>query len=84
MYVSRLFDCLDISGGTDPEELGVAAKLFYAKVLRQLQATELLAPKRTWSRAMSHAMSHYIAFKAEEAAHRHFPATASASTHYKA
>ena len=81
MYVSRMLNCFEISDEFDPEDLGVLAKLFHTKMLRQLQVTELMSPKNPWSRAMSQAFTHYINFKAEECAHRPIPKCHSADLH---
>ena len=55
--------------------------VFRLAFLLHLLILLLLAPKRPWSRAMQQALSHYIGFKAEEAAQNHMPAASSASTH---
>ena len=67
-----------MEGDAEIGDLGVLAKVYYTKVLRMMQATELLAPKLPWSRDMQGAISHYFFYKVEEAAQAHMPKTASA------
>ena len=76
MYLSRFFSCLEITGAAEEVDLGVMAMLCKAKVVKELQTTELLAPKRPWSRAMAAAFTHFITFSAEKAAQENQPVTA--------
>ena len=77
--LSRFYDCLEVEGGAEVGDLGVLAKVYYAKVLRWMQATQLLAPRLPWSRDMQAAISHYALYKVEEATQSLMPKTASAN-----
>ena len=78
-YLSRLFHCLEITGASEDADCGVLAGLFHTKTLKQLQATELLSPKLPWTRHMASALSHFITFRAEQAAQQRMHVTASAT-----
>jgi hypothetical protein len=78
-HVARLFDCIEVEGDFEGLELGVMSEMFNAKTLKTLQTTQLLAPARPWSRAMQTALSHLVAFKADEARQAVMPVTSMAT-----
>ena len=67
MHIARLWDCIEVEGDFKGLELGVMAELYCTKIMKTLQTTQLLAPARPWSRAMHTAVSHFVAFMADEA-----------------